>query len=44
MVIWFTLLLVKGDKHMRAFPVLVVKTINVISIILLKAAQEENES
>ena len=29
---------------MRAFPVLVVRTINVISIIFLKAAQEEKES
>ena len=34
----------KGGKHMRTFPVLVVRTINVISIIFLKAAQEEKES
>ena len=31
----------KGDKHMRAFPALVLRTINVVSIIFLKAAQEE---
>ena len=34
----------KGDKYFRAFPVLVVRTLNVILIIFLKVTEEEKES